>query len=306
MGYCNIVEILKNKREALGLSRREAIDLCNGDISEKTLYRIEKGRLLPSKYAISVLDRTYNNKKERFLQFSDVKGSNIYSEGLGYWAERRYSEAISALNYAMSFTTKEEEREYLKEIIYFILAQKEDKHLLEEEIERFEKVVMAEVPTNLKGEKWPIMDFQTDKLVFLLNMYRKNKMYEKQERLARDIKISVSTSYLESKECSDIFSIAEGALVDALQDSGKHIEAIKEVLYALLFVSKTGNIKNTVFLIYSLVWSCQQMEYFHDKALRKECLSELKKLISLSEICGNDSDVEFFSRKYDEFQSLRI
>lgn len=297
MGYCNIVEILINKRESLGLSRREACELCPDMISEKTLYRIEKGYIEVSKHSRLALDKAYNNRKERFLQFSNAKGSNVFSEGMECLVECRYSEAISAFNYALSHVEIAEERKYIELLISLANAMKENREISVEEIECFEKNVLAEFPLNLQDDRWPLMDFQTDKIVLLLNLYKKNRIYDKQEKLAKAIIKSISLKYLENDEFASLFCIAERAIVNAMQDAGKHREAIEEAINAIPEVCKTGDISSTYHIIYSLIWSVQQLSYFGDEQIKNACISDLRNIILLSEICDNSRDYYFYSKK---------
>lgn len=304
MGYCNIVEILVRKREALGLSRRKAVEICNNMISEKTLYRIENEYIEVSKYSKKILDEAYNNRKERFLQFTNVNGGDAYSEGMEYLAECRYSEALSSFKYSLSHATREEDKEYLTELIDFVVSIKEGKVISNEKIDNFEKIVLSEFPNGLTDDKWPLMDFQTDRLILLLNFYKRTAMYDKQERLSRAIIKSISLEYYEKEEYLNLLCVAERALVDSLQDAGFHIEAIEEALSILPVVSQSGNISNTYHLIYSLIWSVQQMSYFDDERIKRACEADLENISLLSEICGNDRDFHFYSQKRKLINSI--
>lgn len=300
MSYYNITRILTTKREILGLSRNQICNLCGNQITEKTLYRVEKGQTGVSEYMLEELDYVYSNKKARIFQFCDKRVRRIYSDGIRLIKEGSFSEAISALSIVKESAENEEKKMFISELLELVKSLKDGEEIPLTQIESLESFFLTTMAIDLQKGKWPLFDFEIDFFLLLINLYKNKRMYEKQEKLARFIIDSISIEYMEAREFADVSIVAESALIDALQDNGKHIEAIKQVISVLPILYENGEVIYSNKIIYSLIWSLEKMDFFNDKILLSECVSELKRLGILSKVLGNEKSASFYLNKYEK------
>ena len=203
MAVYRIGNVIRMKREALGITREKLCELSGEVCSVQTLYRIECGKVKVKQEVYKTLMRCMNQLPERNYASIVVKNQaslNLKSEIQTHMFYKEYELAekkLSELEKDM-IPNYIRNKQYLLERKSTLQFQKQE-ITTEEYEEKLWEALRYTIPNvdNIKLEDWSYNREEFDILIQILHTYRDKK--DKKEELLLKLKKNVERHYMEEK-----------------------------------------------------------------------------------------------------------
>lgn len=231
----NIGNVMKMKREALGYTRKEVCELCNG-MSEKTLARLEKGVERVRQESIQELLYLYRQRSHTIYPVLDLEDPTIgrlYNEILVLIFQENYREAKRKLEIFERYINKESQDsiqyiEVLKRELLYFIGEKEVGG--EETIHFLKKMIEKMMPENADLEKWPLNWQELNTYLAFFNVLAMEKQYETIIPIARKLLINIEQRYQNNPMFADFHGCITRRLIRCLfeLDQGDEIGELAE------------------------------------------------------------------------------
>lgn len=283
MAVYRIGDILRMKREALGITREKLCELSEEVCSPQTLYRMECGKVKVKQDVYRKLMECMGELPER--NYASVLVSNYIELNLKYEIQMRLARG----EYEQVEKKLEELKKYLDDSYVrnqqFLLEIKSEvdyrnqKITIEEYLENLLTALQYTIPNIDKAEveKWPLNCEEFDIIIKITNIYGQMKQREKEEKLVLQLIENTEKRYMDENfyvwrhekcyvELSQLMCIKQQHEI-----SIKYcVEGVKE--------SKEQRILGNVYdLLYDLAWNGEKL--IQKGVLEKKERESYKKLL---------------------------
>ncbi|MDE7212030.1 MAG: helix-turn-helix domain-containing protein [Lachnospiraceae bacterium] len=293
-------KFMSMKREALGYSRRELCERCNG-MSEKTLTRLEKGKSV-RKESIKELLEFYHQCSHTIypvMELEMLSMTQVHNEVLALMFQGNYREAKRRQEFLEGYV-KEGEGESVrysevigKELQCYMGEKETDR---EEGIQYFEKQIAAMMPEGADLEKWPLQKKELHIFLAYFNALTLDGRYEEVIPTLRKLLANLERRYHDMMTFSNLYGCFSYKLVRALRKTGQWEDILEIAEKGLKVCEEVGDISNTCGIQSELLCYFEENEFFHDAKIKEQCFETAKEMYYLSEVVGDKSKHDYFRR----------
>ena len=300
----DVGNVMKMKREALGYTRREVCELCNG-MSEKTLARLEKGLERVRQESICELLELYHQRSHTIyliLDLEDPTAGKLYNEILVLIFQENYKEARRKLEIFEQYVNKKSQEslqyiEVIKRELLYSMGEKEVGG--EETIQFFEKLIGGMMPENADLQKWPLNWQELNTYLVFFNILAMEKQYETIIPIARKLLVNIEQRYQNEQIFADFHGCITRRLIRCLFEQGQYDEIVELAEKSFKICDNIGHISNTYRIQGEMLNYFLENDFFHSEELKKQCFENAKDAYELSAICDDKLKMRQF-RKYLE------
>ena len=284
MAVYRIGDMLRMKREALGITREKLCELSEEACSPQTLYRMECGKVKIKQELYRKLMECMGELPERnyaSVLVSSYKALNLKTEIQVHLVNREYEQAEKKLEELEHFLDDNYTRnkQYVLEI-KSKLAYYNGQISSEEHLENLWKALQYTIPNidKIELEKWPYNNEEFDILFAIANIYSQMKQRENEEKVLFKLKENTEKKYIEE---SCYVSRHTHCLMNLSQLMSIQKQHEKSIEYCRKGMKKTKNqlVLGMIYnLLYDLVWNTENL-IRKGKAEKKERESCKKLLV---------------------------
>ncbi len=265
MAVYRIGDILRMKREALGITREKLCEMSGEICSPQTLYRMECGKVKVKQSIYRELMKCMGELPERryaSIKVSKYQALNLKKEIHFYLVQREYEKAEKKLEKLEQFMDDRyvRNKQYVLEV-KSIIAYSRQEISEEEYLERLWKALRYTVPKLEKIElnRWPYNRMEFEILMDILSAYYNMGDKERKKELAVKLKENAERKYMEE----DYYVVWHMQilvwLTQIMSMEKQHEQAIEHCNIGIKEV-KNQRILGTVYdLLYDLVWNTEQL-----------------------------------------------
>ncbi len=304
MAVYRIGDMLRMKREALGITREKLCELSEEACSPQTLYRMECGKVKVKQELYRKLMECMGELPERnyaSVKVLNYKALNLKTEIDVYMGFDEYELAEKKLEELEPFL----DSEYVRNKQYVLnikskLAYYREKISSEEHLENLWKALQYTIPNidKIELENWPYNNGEFDIIWGIANIYSRNKQREQEEKILLQLKESTEKRYVEE----DYYvSRHTHCLVNLSQLMSIRNQHEMSMAYCRKGVeeSKKQLILGTVhYLLYDLVWNTENLiqKGIIEKKERESCKRLLVQAYYLCQAQNMGHDVNVAER----------
>lgn len=291
-------KFMSMKREALGYSRRELCERCNG-MSEKTLLRLEKGKSV-RRESIKELLEFYHQDAHTIYPVMDLEMPSVaraYNEVLALMFLGNYKEAERKQEFLESYV-REEQRNSVKysevvgkELRCYMGEKETDR---EEGIRYFEEKIAEMIPEGADLEKWPFHKKELHIFLAYFNALTLEGRYGEVIPVLRKLLVNIERRYQDLELFSNFYGCFSYKLVRALRKTGQWEDILEVAEKGLRVCEESEDISNTYGIQSELLCYFEENEFFHDAKIKEQCFETAKEMYCLSELLGERSKINYF------------
>ena len=203
MAVYRIGDMLRMKREALGITREKLCELSEEACSPQTLYRMECGKVKVKQELFRKLMECMGELPERnyaSVLVSNYKALNLKTEIQVHLVNREYEQAEKKLEELEHFLVDDyvRNKQYLLEIKSKLTYYK-GQSSSEEHLENLWKALQYTIPSidKIELEQWPCNNEEFDIIWGIANIYSRNKQREQEEKVLLQLIESTEKKYME-------------------------------------------------------------------------------------------------------------
>ena len=262
MAVYRIGNVIRMKREALGITREKLCELSGEVCSVQTLYRIECGKVKVKREVYKTLMRCMNQLPERNYASIVVKNQaslNLKSEIQTHIFYKEYELAEQKLlklekdmipNYIRN-------KQYLLERKATLQFQKKE-ITTEEYVEKLWEALRYTIPNvdNIKLEDWPYNEEEFEILVQLVHAYRDKK--DKKEELLLKLKKNVERHYMEEKYYISWHTWILNTLSGLMCSTKRYEDSLNYCKQGIEELKRQRLISHEHGFLYDMVWSIER------------------------------------------------
>ncbi len=303
----DVGKVMRMKREALGYTRKEVCELCNG-MSEKTLARLEKGMERVRQESIQELLHLYHQRSHAIYPVLDLEDPTIgrsYNEIFGLIFQENYREAKRKLENFERYVNKKSQEsikyiEVLKRELLYFMGEKELRG--EETIQFFEKLIEGMMPENADLEKWPLNWQELNAYVAFFNVLAMEKQYETIIPIARKLLVNIEQRYQNEQMFADFHGCITRRLIRCLFEQGQCDEIVELAEKSLKICGNIGDISITYRIQGELLNYFSENDFFNKDELKEQCFESARKMYYLSKVCQDKGRMRYFREYLEELK----
>lgn len=294
MAYYQCSKVLKMRRAAMG-NKRDDFDVEGP--SGMTVYRLEESRHMGTERTYRRLTRCMGLEEslgQGILKTADMDNLVGMNEIMRSIKQKQFCEAEELIESIKDKIDTEVPRNKQYIIAKHAELQFQQNLITAAEYEKRIKEALActVLSFNEKGvEGWPLHDEELVLIVALNNVYKAQKKYEEQKRLAISVRKCLEQEYLNSELRIRHYVISSIALADALGSMGCHRDAIKvdyETISLCKEMSEFRNIEHAYYDIHWNYWKIKEKETLTE-AEESECYQCLLQAYFINKAKGNEN-----------------
>ena len=194
MAVYRIGDIIRMKREALGITREKLCEMFGEGCEVQTLYRIETGKVKVKQKVYRRLMECMRELPERSyasILVSDYRALNLKMAINIHLAHREYEQAEKKLNELEQFM----DGDYVRNQQFLLemkskMAYYKQQISIEEYLENLWKALRYTIPSidKIELERWPYNQEEFDILITMVGIYAQRKERDKEEQLLLQLK----------------------------------------------------------------------------------------------------------------------
>lgn len=265
MAVYRIGDMLRMKREALGITREKLCELSEEACSPQTLYRMECGKVKVKQELYRKLMECMGELPERnyaSVLVSNYKALNLKTEIDVHLVFDEYERAEKKLEELEQFLDSEyvRNKQYVLELksklAYYKGQISSEKHL-----ENLWQALQYTVPSieKIELEQWPYNNEEFDIVWGIANIYSQNKKGEQKEKVLLQLKESIEKKYIEEDYYVSRHTHCLMNLSQLMSIQNQH-EMSMEYCRKGVEESKKQLILGSVhYLLYDLVWNTENL-----------------------------------------------
>ena len=265
MAVYRIGDVLRMKREALGITREKLCELSEEVCSPQTLYRMECGKVKVKQDVYRKLMECMGELSERnyaSVLVSNYKALNLKIEIQIHLVYKEYEQAEKKLEELEHFLDGDyvRNKQYLLEI-KSKLAYYKGQISSEEHLNNLWKALQYTIPSldKIELEQWPYNNEEFDIIFGIVNSYGRLKQREQEEKVLLQLKESIEKKYMEEDyyvswhaHCLDNLSQLMSIQNNHERSMEYCVEGVKEL--------KEQRILGIVYnLLYDLAWNKENL-----------------------------------------------
>ena len=265
MAVYRIGDILRMKREALGITREKLCELSEEVCSPQTLYRVEYGKVKVKQDVYRKLMECMGELPERnyaSVLVSNYKALNLKTEVDVHLVFDEYEQAEKKLEEMEQFLN----REYVRNKQYVLvikskLAYYTEKISSEENLKNLWKALQYTIPSidKIELENWPYNNEEFDILFAIANSYSQMKQRKQEEKVLLQLKESTEKKYIEEDYYVSRHTFCLVNLSQLMSIRNQH-EMSMEYCRKGVEESKKQLILGSVhYLLYDLAWNTENL-----------------------------------------------
>ena len=262
MAVYRIGDVIRMKREALGITREKLCELSGEVCSVQTLYRIECGKVKIKREVYKTLMRCMNQLPERNYASIVVKNQsslNLKSEIQTHIFYKEYELAEQKLlqlekdmvpNYIRN-------KQYLLEKKATFQFRKQE-ITAEQYLEKLWEALRYTIPNvdNIDLEDWPYNEEEFEILIQIVHAYRDKK--EEKEKLLLKLKKNVERHYMGEKYYISWHTLILAMLSELMCGTNRCKESLNYCKQGIEELKKQRLISYEHNFLYDMVWSIEQ------------------------------------------------
>ena len=273
MAVYRIGDMVRMKREALGITREQLCEMSEGICENQTLYRIETGKVKVKQKVYRKLMECMGELPERSyasIMVSDYRALNIKTEINVLLVQRKYEQAEKKLEELKQFM----DVDYVRNKQYLLLIKSELTYYkqqisVEEHLENLWKALRYTIPNldNIEIGRWPYNCEEFDIIIAIANLYDEINQRENSEKLLQQLRKSTERKYVDENYYVSRHIRCFDSLSQLMCMEQRH-ETSMEYCREGVEESKKQRILGIVFdLLYDLAWN-------KEKLIQKELLNK--------------------------------
>ena len=304
MAVYRIGDMLRMKREALGIAREKLCELSEEACSPQTLYRMECGKVKVKQELYRKLMECMGELPERnyaSVLVSNYKALNLKTEIDVHLGFDEYEQAEKKLEELEQFL----DSEYVRNKQYVLkikseLAYYKEQISSEEHLENLWKALQYTIPSieKIELENWPYNNEEFDIIWGIANIYSRNKQREQEEKVLLQLKESTEKKYIEEDYYVSRYTHCLVYLSQLMSIRNQH-EMSMEYCRKGVEESKKQLILGSVhYLLYDLVWNTENLiqKGIIEKKERESCKGLLVQAYYLCQAQNVGHDVNVAER----------
>lgn len=309
MAVYRIGDILRMKREALGITREKLCELSEEACSPQTLYRMECGKVKVKQDVYRKLMECMGELPER--NYASVLVTKYQILNLKYEIQmnlvhREYEDAEKKLEELKKFM----DMDYVRNKQYFLKIKSEinyqnQKNSIEEHLENLCMALRYTIPNieKIEVEQWPYNCEEFDIIIAMAGLYDEMNQREHTEKILLQMKKNTEKRYMDKnfyvwrhKKCF----VELSQLMCLKQQHKISMEYCREGVKESREQRILGNVYD---LLYDLAWNKEKMiqKGIIEKKERESCKRLLVQAYYLSISQGMEHSAERIKKTYDRF-----
>ncbi len=291
-------QIMRMKREALGYTRKEICEHCNG-IQEKTLIRVEQGRTV-RRESIWELLKFYHQSSHTIYPVMDLEKPSMareQNEVLELMFHGNYKEAGRRQRYVESYMKDGAENTIKysevigREIAYYIGEGDIDRR---ECVSYFEEQIAKMIPEGADLEKWPLNKKELHIYLAYFNVLEKENQYDKIILIARKLLLNIERQYHNKEIFVNYYICLMRRLIRCLYEQNQFHEVLELVRRGMEAGASVGDISDRCRIQYELLNYYWKNNFFDDDRVKEQCLETAENGYYLSKVCGDQKGMKEF------------
>ncbi|MBP3594797.1 MAG: helix-turn-helix transcriptional regulator [Lachnospiraceae bacterium] len=283
MAVYRIGNILRMKREALGITREKLCEMSEEICSPQTLYRMENGKVKVKKEIFWRLMECMDELPERnyaSIMVSDYRALQLKTEIQAHIFHKEYIEAEIKVDEIKQYMENNYVRnnQYLQEMSSKLAYYKQQIYE-EEHIENLWKALRYTIPNldKINFEEWPYNCEEFEILIAILSMYHTTNKIESEEKLFLQIKKNIEKKYVDEDYYVSRHTLCLVGLSQIMSMTYQHEKSIGYCNEGIAEF-KNQRILGIIYdLLFDLAWNKEKM--IQKEILEKEERESCKKLL---------------------------
>lgn len=297
----DIGEIMRMKRKALGYTRAEVCARCGG-MSEKTLSRLESGKMKVRRESIEELLRLYHQSSHILCPVLDAENAlanRLYLEILLLLYQKNYMEAWRKFEILEAdIVPKSEVSKYFMEStkrkLMYIMGQKELDG--KETLKFFEELVAGMMPEGADLANWPVNWQEMSIYVDFFNILARQGQYGRIIPIAQKLLVNLEKRYHNIAIFSNFYGCITRRLIRCLFEENLGDQIVQLAEKGLEICAVTGDIVNIYRIQGELINYFWKYDFFQNGKWREQCFEKAKEGYILSAVCENRGVMRYFRR----------
>lgn len=279
MAVYRIGDILRMKREALGITREKLCELSEEARSPQTLYRMECGKVKIKQDVYRKLMECMGELPERnyaSVLVSNYKALNLKTEIHVHLVNREYEQAEKKLEELEHFLVDDyvRNKQYLLEI-KSKLAYYKGQISSEEHLANLWKALQYTIPSidKIELEQWPYNNEEFDIIFAIANSYSRMKQREKEEKVLLQLKESTEKKYMDEDYYVSWHTPCLMNLSQLMSIQKQHEKSIEYCMKGMVESRKQLVLGIVYNLLYDLAWNTENLiqKEIVEKKERESC-----------------------------------
>lgn len=312
MAVYRIGDILRMKREALGITREKLCELSEEACSPQTLYRMECGKVKIKQDVYRKLMECMGELQERnyaSVLVTNYKALNLKTEIQVHLVNREYEQAEKKLEELEHFLVDDyvRNKQYLLEI-KSKLAYYKGQISSEEHLANLWKALQYTIPSidKIELEQWPYNNEEFDIIFAIANSYSRMKQREQEEKVLLQLKESIEKKYMDEDYYVSWHTPCLMNLSQLMSIQKQHEKSIEYCMKGVEESKKQLVLGFVYNLLYDLAWNTENLiqKGIIEKKERESCKRLLVQAYYLSQaqnIEHDASDAERLKRLCEYF-----
>lgn len=304
MAVYRIGDMIRMKREALGITREQLCEMSEEICGVQTLYRIESGKVKVKQEVYRKLMECMGELPERSyssIMVSDYRALNLKTEIQAQLAHREYEQAEKKLKELEQFMNKNyvRNKQYLLEVKSKLACYKQQISI-EEHLENLWKALHYTIPNldKIEVDRWPYNCEEFDIIIAIANLYDEMNQRENAEKLLQQLRKSTERKYVEEDYYVSRHMRCFDSLSQLMCMEQQHVTSM-EYCWEGVEESKKQRILGIGFdLLYDLAWNKEKLiqKEILEKKERESCKRLLAQAYYLCIAQGMEHSVERIKR----------
>ena len=300
MAVYRIGDIIRMKREALGITREKLCEMFGEGCEVQTLYRIETGKVKVKQKVYRRLMECMRELPERSyasILVLDYRALNLKMAINIHLAHREYEQAEKKLNELKQFMDGDYVRnqQFLLEI-KSKMAYYKQQISIEEYLENLWKALRYTIPSidKIELERWPYNQEEFDILIAIVGTYAQRKQREQEEQLLLQLKKSIEKRYMDEDYYVSRHTYCLDFLSQLMSIQKQHEKSMEYCEEGIEELKKQVILSCVQDLLYDLAWNKERMiqKELLDKKERESCKRQLVQAYYLSVAQGIEHSSE--------------
>ena len=300
MAVYRIGDIIRMKREALGITREKLCEMFGEGCEVQTLYRIETGKVKVKQKVYRRLMECMRELPERSyasILVLDYRALNLKMAINIHLAHREYEQAEKKLNELKQFMDGDYVRnqQFLLEI-KSKMAYYKQQISIEEYLENLWKALRYTIPSidKIELERWPYNQEEFDILIAIVGIYAQRKQREQEEQLLLQLKKSIEKRYMDEDYYVSRHTYCLDFLSQLMSIQKQHEKSMEYCEEGIEELKKQVILSCVQDLLYDLAWNKEKMiqKELLDKKERESCKRLLVQAYYLSVAQGIEHSSE--------------
>ncbi|MBP3610097.1 MAG: helix-turn-helix transcriptional regulator [Lachnospiraceae bacterium] len=265
MAVYRIGDVLRMKREALGITREKLCEMSGDICSVQTLYRMECGKVKVKQEVYRKLMECMGELPERryaSIVVSEYQALNLKPKIHQYLRYKEFEQAEETLEQLERVMDRNyvRNKQYLKEIKLYI-SYCRGEISAEEYWKDLWECLRHTIPSldNIDLDRWPYNCEEFDILADMVTAYCDMKLPEKELCLLEQLKNNAEKKYMEQDYYITWHSYILGELSRVMSTTNQHEKSIEYCNQGIEELKNQRLLSNMPCLLYDLAWNKEQL-----------------------------------------------